>query len=92
MARFVVINAGGAKLLCNLDCSIQHFLNYVEQKCDSMGRANSQNDNHHRAESPGDHLGDSNHIDQETPSSEGITFFADLSISAQIFSLILFNS
>ena len=75
MARFVVINAGGAKLLCNLDCSIQHFLNYIEQKCDSMGRANSQNDNH-RAESPGDHLGDSNHLDQDTPSrKQGDHFF-----------------
>ena len=51
----MTVNSGDKQVLVNLDCSIQHFLNFVESKSDSLGRASQNEDG---ATSPGDHLGE----------------------------------
>ena len=34
MAKFVTVNCGTTRVLCNIDCSVQHVLVYLETKCD----------------------------------------------------------
>ena len=36
MAKFVTVNCGSQKVLCNTDCSVQHVLVYLESKCDEI--------------------------------------------------------
>lgn len=61
----MTVNSGDKQVLVNLDCSIQHFLNFVESKTDSLGRASQNEDG---ATSPGDHLGED--VDALSPARE----------------------